>query len=363
MVMKPRGELLFRTPTPFALGGYAETQPRPSEFSVAGMLRSAIMDLSEEKDIPKDVLEEILGKAKGYTTYDFCWKLVGPYFLKGDSEVFYPIPLDVFVIEEEGARIRLADWLIPQLEEVNGEFRELLAPSAFKGESARKRYWLVSSKFMKKYLDGERGFDEKEAVRGGDVYRLKTHPHVKLSRETKTVEVVGGEGMYFAVERLVLRDGWSFIAGVQLDNCGKPDKVKEVFLNLNGTIARLGGEGGLVELEVREAKSLLEAEAGGNVGDGGRVRLVLTSSAVFGDGSRSSFLPNLSGVKGCACARVAVGGWDYVANKPKELRFGVAPGSVYYLEGVQPSITLSRVHVHPDYRNVLGSCLIAKGWL
>lgn len=361
--MRPRGELLFRTPTPFALGGYAETQPRPSEFSVAGMLRSAIMDLSEERHIPQDVLEEILGKVKEYTTYDFSWKLVGPHFLRGNGEVFYPIPLDVLATEDKGARIRLADWLIPQLEEVDGKFVELLAPTAFNGESARKKYWLVSSRFMEEYLGGGREFDEKEAVRGGDVYKLKTHPHVKLDRDTKTVEVMNGEGMYFAVERLALRDGWSFIAGVQLDGCKRLDRVRDAFLDLDGRIARLGGESGLVSLEVREAKHLLEAKMGDDVGDGDRVRLVLTSSAVFGDGDRSSFIPKLAGVRGCACARVVVGGWDYAANKPKELRFGVAPGSVYYLERGQPGIVSGRVHVHPDYRNVLGSCLMAKGWL
>jgi len=366
VVMKPRGELLFRTPTPFSLGGYAETQPRPSEFGVAGMLRSATMDLAEERGTPQNVLEKIVGRGKEYTTYDFCWKLVGPYLMRGNGTVFYPIPFDVFVEGgEERRRLRLADWLIPQLEVVDGGLKELLAPSAFKGESARKEYWFASSKLMEEYLNGENVFDESDVVRGESIYRRMTHPHVKLDREMKAVEIVEGEGMYFAVEKLALREGWSFIAGVWLDGCEQPelDKVRDAFLDLNGRIARLGGEGGLVSLEVRESKSLLEAKVEEDAEIEGRVRLVLTASAVFGNGDKSSFLPGLSGVEGCACARALVGGWDYAANKPKELRLGVAPGSVYYLERIKLSVILDRVHVHPDYRNVLGSCLIAKRWL
>lgn len=364
VIMKPRTELVFRTPTPFAMGGYAETLPRPPEFSIAGMIRSAIRDLAYTEGT--NASPKILGTNKKYTTYDFCWKLVGPYFLH-NGRVYYPTPMDVFVDESDTKRneegvFKLPDWLIPQLEPYPngsaGSFREVLAPSVFSGDQAWRRYWLVSSEFMRKYLEGEKVINGKdEAVGESEVLLRKKFVSVQLERKSKTVKIKMGEGQQFTVEKVYLKDGWSFIAGVWLKEC---EEKAETFRQLDGKTVRLGGEGSFVELEVREAQVLLEKDVKEQSFE--KARLVLTSSAIFKMNDKSTFLPSLGEVKGCACARIVIGGWDYVTNNPKATLFGVVPGSIYYIENVSSNIVLDRNYVHPSYRNILGSSLIAEGW-
>lgn len=378
VVMWPLGELFFRTPIPFVLGGYAETRTTPPEFGVAGMLRSSIMDLRDAGllDVEDELLSKVLDLGGGHTTYNFCWRLVGPHLYR-DGEVFYPMPMDVFKKEEgesgkqdqsqgggqEGGKVTfmLGDYLIEQLTPIPSgrgfELRRLLGPAVLDGEEARG--WLASASFMKRYLEGEREFrcvEGRDVVRERDVVEKRIFPRVKLDRERKTVEIRDGEGMYYSLEKLILREGWGFIAGVWLDECSD---AADVFLKLDGYTVRFGGRSGMVRLEVRWAKSLLERGLNWDVS--GEARLLLTSSAILGDGGYTSFLPSLN-VEGGVWRQVWIGGWDYAAGRPKAMYAGVAPGSVYYLRDVSGGDVLERKFVHPDYRRVLGSSLIAKGW-
>ena len=108
--LEPLTPLMFRRAKPFETGGRAESLYMPAPSTIVGMIRSAIWESQGKNFSKQDLAREPdftgmrqVSPNTYRSTYNFKWRLIGPYLWKtagGDSGIYYPLPLDVFIHEQ-----------------------------------------------------------------------------------------------------------------------------------------------------------------------------------------------------------------------------------------------------------------------
>ena len=394
--LHPLTPLMFRTPKPFDLGESAESLYLPQPGTIVGMIRSAIWEALNKSFDPHELSKKpeftgvylIDGEFK--TTYNFKWRLVGPYLYKykgNDKGVYYPLPLDVFVVEQASntcKRKRIFDLVIPHeksMRELSDLFGIMGSPmpatQKYLRELLTKKIKRMPNVFihiddMKRLLNiayEERSEDhpiikEVRIKQVRDIFRRYEEPHVKLDRQKKTVEMYEGKGLYFTTRRVILNEDWRIIFGlVSLE-----DELENYFDKLNNRIARLGGEGGLVRIQEEKNIRFIEYQYFQNLDQevDKRLKLVIASpTPLINDSGDDTWYPPKLGVpRYYAIRQTLVGGWDYCKQMPKPLHRGIGDGSVYCYElknrFTYRDLILDRIHVPEEFRGAYGSVLIGK---
>jgi len=382
--LKPLTPLLFRTPKPFDLGERADSLYYPPPSTIVGMVRSIICEL---KNISFDAVS--LSKYSGFTgvynlqnefhsTYNFKWRLIGPYLLDGGNNVYYPLPMDVFVSESD----QNIDVIMPHRESMDelkylsgldgGAIVDVITHENLLRNFLSRKIKRYSNMFihiddMQRILcskyDGKK-ITNLRIIAINDIFINIEEPHIKLDRDYKTVEIREGKGLYFTTTKVMLRDKWSFIFGI----VALKEEINEYFEHLDGKIAKFGGEGGLVEVqEVTGKVKFIENNYLKNLDQElpSNLRIILTSPALFEEGGKYLWYPpNLGTPKFYTIQETLVGGWDYLKNTPKPLCVGVNKGSVYCYELKKTlkfrQLITDRIHVPDNFKGAYGSLLIGE---
>ncbi len=383
--LRPLTPLLLRSFKPFEIGGRAESLRFPSPSTLVGMIRSIIWESQGKNFDPQLLANEknftgvVASDGVYYSTYNFKWRLIGPYLYRTSDPnkgVYYPAPLDIFVIENRNEIIMPDKW---SMNELNRLFGTIGVPMfrmdqhklqiSMEGKIKRLIGSFIHMDDLKRIINTEYNGSSMQNVRVCELDKIVKgveEAHVAIDHTKKIVQIdERGKGHYFTVRRLILEDGWVFVFGIiSLDK-----SIDRLFDHLDGKIARFGGEGGRVLIREEENIKLIEHDYIDKLDDTvpSRLRLILTNPAVFLDshGLDSPYpqTPNASKLRYFAIKSTLVGGWDYVRNLPKPLHRGVDMSSVYCYELESKELTYrdlmaERKHIPDEFRGAYGSVLV-----
>jgi len=382
--LKPITPLLFRSFKPFEIGGHAESLNFPSPGTLAGMIRSVVWESQGKNFDPQSLANErdftgvLESQGIYYSTYKFKWRLLGPYLYKvsgSDKGVYYPTPLDIFIIEDQN------EIMMPDRQSMNELEKLFESPGApmfridqsalkkiMEGKIKRSMGSFIHMDDLKMIINmGYNGNSMRDVriYRPNDIFDVVEESHVAIDHERKTVRIdERGKGHYFTVRRLILKDDWIFLFGIiPLDK-----KIDPLFDHLDGKMARFGGEGSYVLIKEEDIR-LIEHDYLGRLNDPvpSQLRLILVSSAVFLDnnGLDSPYpqIPSTNELRYFSIKSTLIGGWDYARNMPKPLHRGIDMSSVYCYELKAQKLTygdlvIEREHIPDEFKGAYGSVLI-----
>lgn len=360
LLLEPLDCLFFRGSLSFDAGEtrFLESLFPPSPITMQGIIRSAVLlkycdhlelfGKNKCNDCDKRTacnIPEIIGSPKNdnYGQLDI-W---GPFLIKNNIR-YYPVPLDLMQEKTNEKRIfalKPSDKsFISDLSNggLNVRFPAKPKNTDFKSYDNVKR-WINENKF-KAYLHNNIDFKSKEIFE--DSHFFKTEPKVGIEREYDTHRVK--QGMLYSINQLRFEDDVKI--GLYVD--GIPDN-----LSLNNSPLRVGGEGRVCRIEIR---NIISNERFNNTGfknlNGKKIKLILNQPARF----ENKWLPNgfkesnedgfkywtgdIEGVKlrlisACIGKPLKLGGWDMVKKIVKPLKSYVPASSVYYFEYIDGDLT------------------------
>lgn len=409
IILEPLTPLLFRTPKPFEIGGEAYTEEWPNPSTISGMLRNAILesilidnkkttilfDREKFREFLVGRIEEFkfIAKISGvkrdkegdyFSTYDFAWRLVGPYFFDlKHNEVYYPIPMDYLpILDDLTLKIE-----VPDLREAL-DVKDLFELDYFgvpivgieKEYEAIFSNYVIKSQALRSYIKCEETTRHNCIKIVPEIIEKKITPHIELRRDTKTLRITRGKGHYFIVESVNFRKDWCIVIGVIA-----PQDIAKYFKIINGKIVRFGGEFGLVKIHIREDiknkfiendyVNRLSEPICENCDKNLLLRITFTNPGVFYE--NGEYVPYLSKINtpsghklkliGFSMRRVIISGWDYLKNKPKDTIYGCDKSSVYYfelenkdaLESLTYRFIIDREIIAEEYRGAFGSFIVS----
>jgi len=380
--MEPLTPLMFRIPKPFGYGERAESLLYPQPSTLVGMIRSIVWESLNKSFDAQTLLGDskftgVIKTDKGQieSTYDFDWRLIGPYLqkIKGkDKGVYYPLPLDVFVHDEDDARkiiipdknsMNIVSELFGKGEPIVRIINQRNYLEEFLKERIKKPIGFIHQNDMEKLLNHEYDgsqIDEARIYYLNEIIQTVDEPHLAIDKEKKTVLIREGKGFYFITRKIRLNKEWRFIFGViSLDT-----SIEKYFNNLDNKISRFGGESGYVKIK-EENIQLIEHKQikKWNEEVPKMLRLVLTSPAVFIKDNKDTWYPTCLKEPEYHTIRItSIGGWDYLTQSPKPLHRGVDMGSVYCYKNIQEfkygDLIIIRKHIAIEFQGAFGSTLI-----
>lgn len=347
----PLDALIFRTPRPFRLGGYASTYSLPLPSTVAGLLRTLFME---------EGLEHL---AKGER---LPWSIKGPFPAKfrlhRDTQVmpYFPRPLDVLSPENgEQPMVVKPSRFHKVRTKVKTEPIELAAlPPRFKGDKLEApKEGLLSLEGLNAYLLN--GSVSKDWLKYNSwLFRKALRPGVHLGTK-KTVE----PGHFYRAEMLEAVDAMNgdslTRSGFLVKVTGEEDVVDQIRECLNKiSTGRLGGESRQVVIRlIRQGQEAEERrkKLSKAIAENGKFKVYLATPTLFGKDGEACWFPQgfeprnrrlegrlceegpLTILSGVAMGRpIPLSGWDYERGSVKELRMAIPAGSVYYFSFVGP---------------------------
>jgi len=319
--LKPVDVLRFRTPKPFKLGGYAETELLPPPVTIASAI---LYQLHLTMGVEGADFEEIVRNLKGRLV------LHGP-LLVDRGEVLAPCPLDLFRCPKCLYDGNSAVFLARAWELTEGQLSTPLPvhdPCHLKGEKLRG--YLMPVRRIR-----ERGNVKStgELRKVGDICRRELRPGAHLDEERKAVR----PGYFYAVEWVKLERDYSIRLYMEADAqlLGAIEQIKMVSLGGGGRPVEVSVSGrGLTikdycrELTGEELSVIAERIASDRAFD-----LILLTPGILVEGSVCTWKPDLdipSALKGIGIDKpVKVSGWDLKLGAPKSLYTAIPPGSIY----------------------------------
>ena len=250
--------------------------------------------------------------------------------MNGHLERVFPIPSDLVIQkatkDATNAKIYalkpmpLPEGLMSQLAE--GQQVPMLQAPAGKPES---KYWLDEAGYYA-YLNGQfNQISNDNLIEVSQLWKKDYRLGIALDGNTRTA----AEGQLYTTEAIALCEGVQLVAEIQ----GADDFPKKGNL-------RLGGDGRGAGFDVDTLKALPSIQA-----KNGKVKLTLTSPAIFADGwrlpsqdeqGRIQFAGGSARVITASVPRhQVISGWNLAEWKPKPAERVVPMGSVYWLEDVQ----------------------------
>ena len=360
LFIKPLDVLFFRDGRSFTAGETSQARSLfpPSAYTLLGAIRSRILAevlparmtireflLKSELDEKLKKLREAIGSAVSYGQLE----VKGPFLAtKGDRglSLFFPPPLDLsqrqgIILRPINMRERLSRIKYCGAAKENTDLFPLWATETAKPLEDKKV--MVTSNWLVSYLTGApRAVVKDYSLR--EMWEEEVRIGIKLNAQRGTAE----EGMLYMAEFIRLKSKESQ-AGLLLEI----NEVIKDWLPERGVLA-LGGEGRAADYEVIEERSsgiseLLNQidQTGEKIKETGRFKLYLATPAIFGQGEQLGWLPDfvnpntlegdIDGVKFRLVAAaigkpIAIGGWDLLHERPKDMLKAVPAGSVYFFE-------------------------------
>ncbi|MEK7232195.1 MAG: type III-B CRISPR module-associated protein Cmr3 [Elusimicrobiota bacterium] len=341
----------FRESRPFnAIGGseLASIFP-PSPRTLMGAVRGAIGDAlnADWRDFHQKKWKYQLADGKclseliGYGDDIGPLTLAGPWLVHSDERL-YPVPLCLLERSEGGRKKCIRLCIGPATHTPLGKVRLPELPPGNAGAKTLERVW-VSGTGLARVLAGDIPKDN-ELRRAAELFTEE--PRLGIARDNS--KRVTGDGMLYQTRHLRPKGGLMIEAEIQ----HLPADV-----NLADRLIRLGGEGRLAHLELRQGGGVLPPVPKANTDTRGLI-LVLLTPARLGEG-REGWLPpgfvaaeeNGARVWKGRIADVVLtlhaavigktlreGGWNLAEHKPRDVVSLVPAGSCYYVT-VEDDIT------------------------
>lgn len=171
---------------------------------------------------------------------------------------------------------------------------------------------------MEKFLRGELP-DNEQIVSAGQLFDFDNRTGIAIKWDTLTCE----ERHLYTASFLALKKGVAFYIELFL-----PKEAVSTWKSIS--VLRWGGEGKRAEVIHLDAPLRWPERPQRN---GGRPFFVLTTPSIFAEGWFPRGLKRQL-VAAVVPGEIAVSGWDLLRQGPKRTRFGVAAGSVYFLDDV-----------------------------
>ena len=338
LCLEPVDTLFFRDGRPFGPAMRAQSG-LPNPQTLAGALRTELLRRAGVD------LGRLAGRIRNGVSFDAALsrtggdlgkaiaalRFRGPYLGRADEaggpdRLVYPIPATLRISAATGAVFRLdpleaaaplpgwtpaAAGMVP----LWTRCKEVLNPP--------DEHW-ITAKGMTDFLAGGVP-DRAELVSDESLYGFEDRTGIAVAAETGTAK----EGMIYATQRLVLRRGVRFWAGVE-----GPDTGLDLLPPAGESrLLPLGGEGRQAVVSGcrrREVPIAAECAVPGHDDRAGHGSSVVLVSPAFLRGWRPADLDLLAAA---IPGHVPVSGWDLARGGPKPTRFAVAAGSVYFLRG------------------------------
>lgn len=338
--------LFFRDSRPMNAGEtvWIESRFPPTGQTVQGAIRTAVLNHLEisfknfnAKKVDPDIINRI-GDGGGLGRLS----LTGPFLSQGD-ELLFPVPLDLVRNQEEDFSM-----LIPAENPVESDLGNVCFPS-----TPEKGFKTIKSQFVTKtgmemLLKGAAGPSLKDQLRllfdedAESNVIADREPKMGLARDNE--KRASKEGYLFAIAPVRPRD--DIRIAVEVDGLSTDDYPDEPF------IQKLGGEGKLARVNVKDENLSLPSAA---LSDNGRVirfKLVLTTPALMTVSGKDQWLPenftnepgdktgwagsinsiNFRIITACIGKPFRLGGWNHQEHAPRKMRAYVPAGSVYFCE-------------------------------
>lgn len=302
-------------------------------LTFAGAIRSKFLSTKANGDIPADWYDtkkhpefkdtvDVIGTPRNEGKIRFF----GVYLADPSRNEMFPCPYDV--VRRENSRN--PEFILKPDQSDLFEIAEIRAVTSGKeGSFYIKEYeGFIMRAGLNDYLSGEvphsNEFKKKDQV-------MLEEPRVGIEIDTNTRTT--RQEMFYSIAYLRLCEGNSFSAWIN-DSFGLPTKG----------ILKLGGEGKAASYEVTDNDRLTFPEPIQEVNKYRRLKLYLSTPAVFlgGDG-RNECIPSSARLKeklGVSVRLISmipgkpmrIGGWDMATGRQKPLRYAVRSGAVYFYE-------------------------------
>jgi CRISPR-associated protein Cmr3 len=326
IVLEPLDTLFFREGRPFGLGLSGESGlPAPQNFT--GALRTWLLERAGA-DFRRMRGQPSLAAAFAAAGVPWLAETVfrGPWLADisdpASPKPFVRTPANLVFTNGQPAalcplRTRLPGWAPPPDE-------PQMLPLWLKGRKPDKARpaWLTFDG-LRAYLEGQPV--AKEQLQSSDtLYLLEERTGIQVDEKTQAAE----EGLIYSTRSLRLKLNVAFYGEIEL--------AEEHTKEFDGEqVMSWGGE--RHHVVVRKVNRVRWPQAP----DGSRTSLLLISPAFFTGRWRPDNLPQGALRAAAVDGPFAVSGWDLALGGPKPARFGVAAGSVYFLEGAPPPPSLS----------------------
>lgn len=322
LLLEPLDTLFFRGGRPFGEGLPGESE-LPSPQTLAGALRTHLL-LLEGADLRAMRGHRTPGDAFRAASVEWLAeaRFRGPWLaehLDGEVRPLFPAPANLRLEAGGGSGPPLGLW--PRRRPVPGwkpPVEGMLPLWSRAAARAKKRPELVTREGLAAWLRGE-SLQAKHIREIACCFDKEERTGIQIDPASSTA----AEGQIYFTRHLRLKPGFAFYAEVEL-----PAEKAGHFAE--PAVLAWGGEGRRVV--ARRVPPLAWPEVAGS----DRVSLLLLTPAFFQGG----WIPDRWGEGRLLAAAVegpwAASGWDLVRGGPKPVRFGVAAGSVYFLEGKGP---------------------------
>lgn len=315
--LRPVDVLRFRTPRPFKVGGYAESEVLPPPGTVALAIASKLYfnGLVAGRDF-----ESLLEELRRHVVFH------GPVVASGE-EVYVPCPLDLAKCAYCN-KVFLSRW-----ERAPNEALETAWP--IHSECGRVGRPLDNCLLSLSEVARRRGLSEFKVVSLDDVFVRELRPGLFIDEATKSAR----PGFYYQVEWVGIRPGFTLREFVTIKDPKWADHLKEL------KMIRLGGKGQHVEVASVSERSLHEhyrritgrdfSEVVREVVDGRELEIVTLTHTIFLDEGTGKCVSRPAEPPGMKLVGVASGkpklvsGWEAAHGRPRPMYAAVPAGSVY----------------------------------
>ncbi len=375
-------------------GGEGYTNIFPSPSTLAGMIRGALLGVTDSSD-PGKLSDQLFGKKDSFY-YDFSWRLIGPYLAKyenGSYEIYYPTPIILRFKEKNDQYIfdmpNISEMeVLKEIDEAIGgvkyPLQSLSVPNFRLGEdsdleSLNFSNGFIASDELRKILSGEKmiqvpkdKYIPANKLEDRGVLKIERIIGIKIENIFKRLQIEDGRGMMYVISRVKLAPNWRYFFAVASRDKELLDKIDNAILN---KILRLGGKNSFSIISRIDDIMTIEEELLKKNELPQEFILYFTSPAVLFDGKFdvNNLVSIINSVKQTAnlklisllTKRIVISGWNMVNTRMREAHIGVDVGSSYILQLNKANLTYSdflfnRFFVYEKYRGAYGSCLIGK---
>lgn len=347
--IEPLDVLFFRDGRPFEAASRASSG-LPSPQTLAGAIRTTLLSRTgfdfaafsearkacsktgqESREALKKALRD--GRAQDWivqATFRGPWPALFP------SEQAIPLfsqPLDRVQSKERTAFVRLKPERIPGWND--DELLPLVRDGSPNSKADPKLFSLAA---LKSYLKGEvLNCNSNELFDREDIYDYDNRTGIAVDADTLT----SAEGMIYGVRFLALKPNLAVDEQHGNYSGAKIGLYAEIECNCERDVLRqhladpipFGGESRYVRLTVGK-----EVEWPSSSATATKTKWLLVSPAFIPFSAKSNRpLPQVDGLKAAISgAGIAISGWDVAKNGPRETRFAIPAGAVYFFDGAGP---------------------------
>lgn len=318
LLLEPLDTLFFRGGRPFGAGLPGESA-LPSPQTLAGALRTFLL---EREGADLQALRGHRSLAEGFRAAGAAWlaeaRFRGPWLAECSPDEVRPLlarPASVRVEHGEVRVMRPASLSLPGWRPPEDGILPLWPPLKRPKDSPD----LIRLDGLRAWLAGEAPAPE-HFVHSRNCYELEERTGIRIDPATW----VAAESEIYTTRHLRLKPGFAFYAEAEL-----PEEKVAHFVS-PVTVA-WGGEGRRALARRVNPVKWPKGEAGE------RTALLLLAPAFFEHGWRPDYLGSARLRAAAVEGPYVASGWDLARGGPKPARFGVAAGSVYFLEGEPPA--------------------------